>query len=229
MERIFFLPSTHFSQSLLKSSNQQAILYNLKSKRMSSPCSISNLPNEILDKISNLLDPRDIKTFRATSKQIHERASQYLFRRVYMALRPRTLEVFEKIAKHPLFRKNVTEIIFDASPFLRDHEHLRKRYKLPLHHHAKDRKCRVQYRRLLESQDRLLASDWGFMRPLIAESSTFPRLESFEILEWRGICRSANPKWYLEKDLGLNSGWYLEKGPMSWDLDPKTICLPGCL
>ena len=234
MERIFFLPSTHFSQSLLKSSNQQAILYNLKSKRMSSPCSISNLPNEILDKISNLLDPRDIKTFRATSKQIHERASQYLFRRVYMALRPRTLEVFENIAKHPLFSKNVTEIIFDAGPFLGDHEHLKKRYKVPLHLHAKDRKCGIHYRRLLESQNRLLASDWLFMRPLIAESSSFPRLESFEILEWREICRRVNPEWYLYEGLNSSSEWYLEewylkKGPMSSDLNLKTVCLPGCL
>ena len=178
---------------------------------MAARYSLCRFPAEILDLISSYMHPEDIKAFRATSGQIHASASPHLFRRVLIALRPRTWEVFEYIMNDPLFCKNVTEIVYDGSQFVLDHQDTYETYMNDQCLHGNYEICSLQYDQLYQTQEQLICNH-QFRHVLSVASSKFPRLELFTYSNWRNICNE--------------SPWYFHKGPLSWDVGIKTVCFP---
>jgi len=178
--------------------------------------SLSRLPNEILNMIFKDLDPKDIKALRATSTQMHAVASPHLLKTAYIALRPRTLDVFEKIADHAIFSDSVRELVFDASQFLQDHtpdsEYRSEGDGQCTHELTKS--CMPDYKHLYQKQERIKSSQRFLHHYLNVVASKFRHLESFRYSNWQVICERSQ------------STWYLDKGPMSWDLNVDTMCLP---
>ena len=175
---------------------------------------------ELLLEISSHLHPQDVKAFRATSRIIHAATSPYLIPRAYIALRPATIAVFRQIIAHPISGKNVQEIVFDASQFFPpEWHHNRVRDDRVIEGdgqcaHKEDRKCAPEYERLYKLQEELKSNIDDFLQNLRTASLTCCRLDSLVYWDWRWICDMAESRWYLEK------------GPMSWDLDTNTMCLP---
>ena len=187
------------------------------SNRMSDHRGLLSLPSELLQVISSNLHPQDVKTFRAANKQIRTVASPYLFRRVHIALRPQTCAIFQKIVCHPVFSQNVTEIVFDASQFLDNIDVMRRlleREGVTRCTHKDDKRCNSVYEQLYQEQERL-RSHKRFLPLLTLATSKLCRLHSFDYSSWQGICEKSQ------------SSWYLNKGPMSWDLDTNVVCLPA--
>ena len=186
---------------------------------MSETRNLLSFPLELLQEISSHLHPQDIKAFRATSRVVHAAASPYLIPRAYLALRPGTIAVFNQIIAHPIFGKNIQEIVFDASQFLRPERHQnivghREDEGDGLCRHKKDRRCNPEYERLYKSQEKLKSNLDDFLENLKTAALVCCRLDSLVYWDWRWICDMAESRWYVEK------------GPMSWDLDSNTVCLP---
>ena len=83
---------------------------------------LSELPLELLGMISTKLHPQDVKTLRATSKNMQIVVLPYLITKAYIALCPGTMALFNKIVAHPVFSKSVKEVVFDASLLLANHD-----------------------------------------------------------------------------------------------------------
>lgn len=154
------------------------------------------LPNEILSKICECLYPQDIKMLRLVNRQLHDLSSPYLMKRVFYAVRPQTHAVFQEIYNHPIFSKSVTEIVYDASQFMREHveddrpecdERHRECNRRHTHLSRKNRELAAfEYANLWKSQKRMISS--GESCIVIAKGfEKFERLSSVFYTDWHTI------------------------------------------
>lgn len=79
--------------------------------------SLLQLPAEILLLIASCLPNRDLKSLRLVNKLLGE-TTPLSFPRVFLSANSLDVEVFRSIANHPVFREQVTEIIWDDARFV---------------------------------------------------------------------------------------------------------------
>ncbi|KAL9035030.1 MAG: hypothetical protein Q9214_006776 [Letrouitia sp. 1 TL-2023] len=202
---------------------------------------IDRLPLEILQIISSFLLPQDIKSTRLVSRKWHNVTSPYLMRRIFFAPRRRTLDIFNKIVKHPIFGKSVTELVYDFSLFHSKHDAAfcvrrnrahyrgRRRYAIPTissrglrycttHNHAP--KDYNEYERLFQEQGAITsaAEDRVSLKNALA---ALPKLDALFCGDWRSISGAS-----FDRLTGSPSydSWYVTKGPMRWDI--TNACFP---
>ena len=89
---------------------------------------LGKLPAELLSEIFKQLPVGDIKSLRLVDEFYRCRSSEYLMKRIFLAARPQTIAVFNKIIDHPYLGKNITEIVYDVS-FFADGTHANPRIK----------------------------------------------------------------------------------------------------
>ena len=75
---------------------------------------LTDLPPEVLAKIIKILPKHDLKSVRLSSTRLNVVAASMLFDRVYFAPRIFQMERFRNIAQHPLFSKNIKELVYDG-------------------------------------------------------------------------------------------------------------------
>ena len=75
---------------------------------------LTDLPAEVLAKILKILPKHDLKSVRLSSTRLSAIAASMLFDRVYFAPRKLEMERFRNIAQHPLFSKNIKELVYDG-------------------------------------------------------------------------------------------------------------------
>ena len=75
---------------------------------------LTDLPAEVLAQILKLLPKHDLKSARLSSTRLSAIAASMLFDRVYFAPRKFQMERFRNIAQHPLFGKNIKELVYDG-------------------------------------------------------------------------------------------------------------------
>ena len=75
---------------------------------------LTDLPAEVLAKILKILPKHDLKSVRLSSTRLSAIAASMLFDRVYFAPRKLEMERFGNIAQHPLFSKNIKELVYDG-------------------------------------------------------------------------------------------------------------------
>ena len=73
-----------------------------------------DLPAEVLAKILKILPKHDLKSVRLSSTRLSAIAASMLFDRVYFAPRKMEMERFRNITQHPLFSKNIKELVYDG-------------------------------------------------------------------------------------------------------------------
>ena len=81
---------------------------------------LTDLPPEVLAKIIKILPKHDLKSVRLSSTRLSAIAASMLFERVYFAPRKFQMERFRDIAQHPLFSKNVKELVYDGRLYCED-------------------------------------------------------------------------------------------------------------
>lgn len=79
---------------------------------------IHRLPNELFDAILSGLANHDIKNLRLTCRLLRSKA-HLRFNRVFVSANPRNIEVLYSIANHEIFRRGVSEIIWDDATLLK--------------------------------------------------------------------------------------------------------------
>lgn len=184
------------------------------------------------------LSPQDIKSTRLACRGFCDLSSSFLFKRVYFALRPGTMDVLFQIARHPVFSQSVTELNYDITEIkelLPDdgmdkcEEGLDRRDG-----YAEMYKVYAAQEASKESGDDLACLKFAFSR--------MPRIRTVRCLGWRKIVQllldedGPKPFAYLHvrnnrfvshegfgEDMRAATAecWYTSKGPMIWDrLDP---------
>lgn len=192
--------------------------------------------------ISSFLLPQDIKSTRLVSRKWCNVTSPYLMRRVFFAPRRGTLDIFNKIVKHPIFGKSITELVYDFSLFHSKHDAAfcvtrhrahyrgRRRYDFPTissrglryctRHSDASSKDYKEYKRLLEEQERIksAAEDTVSLKNALA---ALPKLDALFCGDWRSINGVS-----FDRLTGSPSydSWYVTKGPMRWDI--TNACFP---
>ncbi|MCJ1460689.1 hypothetical protein MMC28_011071 [Mycoblastus sanguinarius] len=73
------------------------------------------LPPEVKSLVAECLDKSNLKSLRCVSKQWHAVATPLLFDKIYISLRRKDIEVFEKITRHPVLSESIKEMICDVS------------------------------------------------------------------------------------------------------------------
>ena len=81
---------------------------------------LTDLPSEVLAKIIKILPKHDLKSVRLSSIRLSAIAASMLFDRVYFAPRKFEMERFRNIAQHPLFSKNIKELVYDGRLYCED-------------------------------------------------------------------------------------------------------------
>ncbi|KAL9613482.1 MAG: hypothetical protein Q9167_001978 [Letrouitia subvulpina] len=206
---------------------------------------VDKLPLEILQIIYSFILPQDIKSTRLVSRKWHNVSSPFLMRRIFFAPRRRTLDIFNKIVKHPIFSQSITELVYDFSLFHskhdaafcarrnRAHYRSRRRYAFPgrsptissrglryctTHSHAS--KDYNEYKRLLQEQGAITsaAKDRVSLKNALA---ALPKLGALFCGDWRSISGAS-----FDRLTGSPSydSWYVTKGPIQWDV--TNACFP---
>ena len=75
------------------------------------------LPPEIIRLITTRLDKAELKCLRLVSRLWHDVATPLLFDRIYISPHTKDLDVFERIASHPVLAAFVKELLYDVSTF----------------------------------------------------------------------------------------------------------------
>ncbi|KAJ5894810.1 hypothetical protein N7495_006501 [Penicillium taxi] len=75
------------------------------------------LPAEILLLVASFLPNRDLKSLRLASKLLGE-TMPLSFSRVFLSANSLDIKVLRSVANHPVFRKQVTETIWDDARFV---------------------------------------------------------------------------------------------------------------
>lgn len=84
----------------------------------SSALALLDLPAELLLLVASFLPNRDLKSLRLACKTLSKStALSFKFSRVFLSANSRDIEVFRSVANHPIFREQVTEIIWDDAYF----------------------------------------------------------------------------------------------------------------
>ena len=78
------------------------------------------LPNELLLHILQSLEKADLKSARLVCKSWYPCASHYLFDKIYVAPNMIDVQVFDAVTQHPILRKCVRHLVYDASVFAAD-------------------------------------------------------------------------------------------------------------
>lgn len=202
---------------------------------------LGKLPPELLNIVLSSLLPLHIKNLRLVNRKYHDASSHLLMRRVYFALRPKTLAVFKEIVEHPIFCRSVTEIVYDTSYFIDQRQRLspdtsyfcrcfpERRLYSPEVVELAD----LEYRRLFLQQEtiRTRSEDLNALR---RASRMLVNLSSFVYTDWmildnpltlnNPIDDSESCAGHLIAEYKELDRWYLRDGPMSWDV--KHGCLP---
>ena len=79
-----------------------------------------HLPNELVLDVSQSLGRTDLKSARLVCKSWYLCASHFLFDKIYVAPNKIDLQVFEAITQHPILKKCVRHLVYDASVFAPD-------------------------------------------------------------------------------------------------------------
>ena len=79
-----------------------------------------HLPNELVLKILQSLGRTDLKSARLVCKSWYPCASHFLFDKVYVAPNKIDLQVFEAVTQHPILKRCVRHLVYDASVFAHD-------------------------------------------------------------------------------------------------------------
>ena len=79
---------------------------------------VSDLPTELRISVLRNLEKRDLKALRLASKQWCPLATVSLFEKLHVSPRKKDLEIFEKIAKHPVLSTLAKELVYDTSYFV---------------------------------------------------------------------------------------------------------------
>ena len=85
---------------------------------------LTDLPAELLAKILKILPKHDLKSVRLSSTRLSAIAASMLFDRVYFAPRKLEMERFRNIAQHPLFSKNIKELVYDGRLYCEEYRQL---------------------------------------------------------------------------------------------------------
>lgn len=85
---------------------------------------LTDLPAEALAKILKILPKPDLKSVRLCSTRLSAIAASMLFDRVYFAPRKFEMERFRNIAQHPLFSKNIKELVYDGRLYCEEYRNL---------------------------------------------------------------------------------------------------------
>lgn len=87
-----------------------------------------SLPAELVITIFSLLSPKDIKTARLVCRAFCRFSSQYLIDSVFAGSQTNTLERLEEIAKHDIFSKTVTTVVYAACSLPRNYATVEEYY-----------------------------------------------------------------------------------------------------
>ena len=82
-----------------------------------SPPHTAYLPVELRVYILNYVEKCDLKSVRLVSKEWYLLATTHLFDNVSISPRPKDIEVFERITRHPVLSSAVKDLVYDASQF----------------------------------------------------------------------------------------------------------------
>ena len=83
---------------------------------------LTDLPTEVLAKILSILPKHDLKSVRLSSTRLSTIAASMLFDRVYFAPRKFQMERFRNITQHPLFSKNIKELVYDGRLYCEEYQ-----------------------------------------------------------------------------------------------------------
>lgn len=118
---------------------------------------LSSLPPELLGRIFSFLDYEAVAASRLVCRLFNELSSPYLITSVVFALRHKEITKLLAIADHPVFHKNVVELIYDASFFnqfaANDFERYRELYDI------EERRRRVDPQWISRAQEDVNALD----------------------------------------------------------------------
>lgn len=196
---------------------------------------LGQLPPELLKIVLSFLLPLHIKNLRLVNRKYHDASSHLLMRRVYFALRPKTLAVFNEIIEHPIFCRSVTEIVYDTSLFIDQ----RNRRPGDVGHFIRCLPCAGlysqevidaadrEYRWLFFQQERIRDNSED-LAALHRASQTLVSLSSLVYTDW--MILNDSYRFFsgtLIAETRESNCWYLRDGPMSWDV--KKGCLPMAL
>lgn len=78
------------------------------------------LPTELFLQVLQNLPNRDLKVVRLASKEFSACAAEFLFRKLYISKQKEDLDAFEAFTNHPLIRKCVKTLEYDAVAFPAD-------------------------------------------------------------------------------------------------------------
>ena len=84
-------------------------------------CPIGDFPDEILVLLLGFLPKAGLKSARLACIRWGEAGAERLFDRIFFAPPKGILEDFEEVSNHPVFGKNVRELIYDARLFRKTH------------------------------------------------------------------------------------------------------------
>ncbi|KAI9163771.1 hypothetical protein HJFPF1_05397 [Paramyrothecium foliicola] len=113
---------------------------------------LASISPEVFDLILSTLSNRDIKNLRLTSTGLAA-AAHLRFSRVFLSPHPRDIAVLEAIAKHPVYREHVVELVYDDARFSASLESDEDRW-LAIHDHPAPPGVPVWFER---EYDRLLS------------------------------------------------------------------------
>lgn len=198
---------------------------------------------ELWIQIFSMLSSHDIKATRLACKAFSDLSSSFLMKRAYFALRPRTMDVLYQIARHPIFSKTVTELIYDIT------EVRRLRLDEGWYKSEKGDELRDGFTEACELYTAQEASkESGDGRACLEFAfSHMPRLQTVLCLDWTQIVQllldedepkpfaylHMRDKWWVdvEDDAAVVHAewarcWYTRKGPMVWDrMNPHLFAL----
>ena len=81
------------------------------------PPTLADFPNELLVNVLCRLPKKDLLASCVTCRLISQLAAEFMFERVYFAMREAPIERLLNIAQHPVFSKTVTTLIYDCRLF----------------------------------------------------------------------------------------------------------------
>lgn len=128
MQSTFKMPDTIGYQRGYQPKRPPRRLQGLQSMASTVVSNTSYLPTELQIAVLGYLGQRDLKNVRLVSKAWCSPATPPLFDRLYVSPRPRDMEVFEEVTRHPVLCATIREIVYDTShiPEMPYHEYFHK-------------------------------------------------------------------------------------------------------
>jgi hypothetical protein len=177
-----------------------------------------SLPVEIIVLIFSFLSPKHIKEARLVCKAFCSYSSQYLIDTVFAGSQTNTLQRLEEIARHEIFCKSVTTVVYSMCPLRRDYatvdeyyEHLQELQELQgfIIHAGKTiptkEQCEVywcKYRELYDDQVRVLR-DGSYKTRITMALQTMPNAKHIVLAcaAWESPAHPLYSVWDAGNDL----------------------------